>query len=73
MHNRTTDAMAAAMNRAFEKSEMSLEEFVEYIILTRKIFDYMIDDEDGCLSFHVIKDGQVYEFFYVFDAWYCKQ
>ena len=73
MRNRTTDAMAAAMNRAFEKSEMSLKEFMEYIILTRKIFDYAFDDEGGYLSFHVMKEGQIYQFFYAYDEWYCKQ
>ena len=73
MRNSTTDVMAASMNRAFDKSGMSLEEFMEYISRTRKIFDYMIDDEDGYLSFHVVKEGQIYQFFFVFDAWYCKQ
>jgi len=73
MRTQATDRMAAAMNRAFDKSGMTLKEFMEYIILTRKIFDYVFDDEDGYLSFHVVKEGQIYQFFFVFDTWYCKQ
>ena len=71
MRTRETDAMAAAMNRAFEKSEMTLKEFMNHLISTRDIFDY--EDNEDYLSFQIIKDGQVYEFFFAFDEWYCKQ
>ncbi len=37
----------------------------------RDIFDF--EEHEDYMSFHVIKDGQVYEFFYAFDGWYCKQ
>ena len=71
MRTRETDAMAAAMNRAFEKSEMTLKEFMNHLISTRDILDY--EENDDYLSFQIIKDGQVYEFFFAFDMWGCKQ
>ena len=71
MRTRETDAMAAAMNRAFEKSGMTLKEFIQYLARTRDIFDF--EETKDYMSFHVIKDGQVYEFYFAFDEWYCKQ
>ena len=71
MRNRTTDSMATAMNRAFDKSGMTLKEFVTHIGTTRDIFDYKVDE--NYVSFHVMKDCQVYQFYFVFDEWYCKQ
>ena len=71
MRTRETDAMAAAMNRAFEKSGLSLKEFMTHIGTTRDIFDYEVDE--NCVSFHVMKDCQIYQFYFAFDEWYCKQ
>ena len=71
MRTRETDAMAAAMNRAFEKSEMTLKEFIQYLARTRDIFDF--EEREDYVSFQIIKDGQVYEFYFAFDEWYCKQ
>ena len=71
MRTRETEAMAAAMNRAFEKSEMTLKEFIQYLARTRDIFDF--EDREDYLSFHVIKDGQIYQFYFAFDEWHCKQ
>ena len=71
MRTRETDAMAAAMNRAFEKSEMTLKEFMNHLISTRDIFDY--EEREDYVSFHIIKDGQIYQFYFAFDEWYCKQ
>ena len=71
MRTRETDAMAAAMNRAFEKSEMTLKEFITHIGTTRDIFDYEYTED--CLSFHILKDGVVYQFYFAFDEWYCKK
>lgn len=71
MRNSTTDAMAAAMNRAFKKSGMTLKEFITHIGTTRDIFDY--EDTEDCLSFHILKDGVVYQFYFAFDEWYYKQ
>ncbi len=71
MRNRETAAMEQALNRAYDKSGMSLKEFIQYLARTRDIFDF--EEHEDYMSFHVIKDGQVYEFFYAFDGWYCKQ
>lgn len=71
MRNSTTDVMAAAMNRAFDKSGMTLKEFMAYLAATRDIFDY--EDHGDYLSFQIIKDGQVYEFYFAFGEWGCKQ
>ena len=71
MRTRETDAMAAAMNRAFEKSEMTLKEFMTHLISTREILDY--EEREDYVSFQIIKDDQVYQFFFAFDEWYCKQ
>ena len=71
MRTRETDAMAAAMNRAFEKSEMTLKEFMNHLISTRDILDY--EEREDYVSFHIIKDGPVYQFYFAFDEWYCKQ
>ena len=71
MRTRETDAMAAAMNRAFEKSEMTLKKFMNHLISTRDILDY--EEREDYVSFQIIKDGQVYEFCFAFDEWYCKQ
>lgn len=71
MRNQVTKSMEQSMNRAFEKSGMTLKEFIQYLARTRDIFDF--EETKDYMSFHVIKDGQVYEFFYAFDAWYCKQ
>ena len=71
MRTRETDAMAAAMNRAFEKSEMTLKEFMNHLISTRDILDY--EEREDYVSFQIIKDGQVYKFCFAFDEWYCKQ
>lgn len=71
MRNSTTDVMAAAMNRAFDKSGMTLKEFIQYLARTRDIFDF--EDHEDYLSFHVLKDGVVYQFYFAFDEWGCKQ
>ena len=71
MRTRETDSMAAAMNRAFEKSEMTLKEFMNHLISTRDILDY--EEREDYVSFHIIKDGQIYQFYFAFDEWYCKQ
>lgn len=71
MRNHETDSMAAAMNRAFEKSGMTLKEFIAYLAKTRDIFDF--EDREDYVSFHVLKDGVVYQFYFAFDEWYCKQ
>ena len=71
MRTSETDSMAAAMNRAFEKSGMTLKEFITHIGTTRDIFDYEYTED--CLSFHILKDGVVYQFYFAFDEWYCKQ
>ena len=71
MRNQVTKSMEQSMNRAFDKSGMTLKEFIQYLARTRDIFDF--EDNEDYMSFHVIKDGQVYEFFYAFDEWYCKQ
>ena len=71
MRNQVTISMEQSMNRAFEKSGMTLKEFIQYLARTRDIFDF--EECKDYLSFQIIKDGQVYEFFYAFDEWYCKQ
>ena len=71
MRTRETDAMAAAMNRAFEKSGLSLKQFIQYLFCTRKIFDY--EECEEYVSFHVLKEGGVFQFYFAFDEWYCKQ
>ena len=71
MRTRETVAMEVAMNRAFEKSGMSLKEFIAYLAKTRDIFD--LEEREDYVSFHVVKEGKIYQFFFVFDAWYCKQ
>ena len=71
MRNRTTDSMAAAMNKAFEKSGMTLKEFMKHLASTRDIFD--LEEREDYVSFQIIKDGQVYEFTFAFDEWDCKQ
>ena len=71
MRTRETIAMEVAMNRAFEKSGMTLKEFIAYLAKTRDIFDY--EDNEDYVSFQIIKDGQVYEFCFACDEWYCKQ
>lgn len=71
MRNRTTDSMAAAMNKAFEKSGMTLKEFMNHLTSTRDILD--LEEREDYVSFQIIKDGQVYEFTFAFDEWYCKQ
>ena len=71
MRTNKTDVMAAAMNRAFEKSEMTLKEFMKHLASTRDIFDY--EDNEDYLSFHILKEGVVYQFYFAFDEWYCKQ
>lgn len=71
MRTRETDAMAAAMNRAFEKSEMTLKEFTNHLKATREILDY--EEREDYVSFQIIKEGVVYEFYFAFDEWYCKR
>ena len=71
MRTRETDAMAAALNHAFEKSEMTLKEFMNHLISTRDILDY--EEREDYVSFHILKDGVVYQFYFAFDEWYCKQ
>lgn len=71
MRNRETAAMATAMNRAFDKSGMTLKEFIQYLARTRDIFDY--EDHEDYVSFHILKEGVVYQFYFAFDEWYCKQ
>ena len=71
MRTSVTKTMEQALNRAYDKSGMSLKEFIQYLARTRDIFDF--EENEDYMSFHVIKDGQVYEFFYAYDAWYCKQ
>ena len=71
MRNHETDSMAAAMNRAFEKSGLSLKEFITHIGTTRDIFDY--EYAKDYVSFHIVKEGEVYQFYFAFDEWYCKQ
>lgn len=71
MRNRETAAMATAMNRAFDKSGMTLKEFVAYLAKTRDIFDY--EDTEDYVSFHILKDGGVYQFYFAFGEWGCKQ
>ena len=71
MRTSVTKSMEQALNRAYDKSGMSLKEFIQYLARTRDIFDF--EEHEDYISFHVITDGQVYEFFYAYDAWYCKQ
>ena len=71
MRNRETAAMATAMNRAFDKSGMTLKEFIAHLAATRDIFDF--EDCEDYVSFQIIKEGQVYEFYFAFDEWGCKQ
>lgn len=71
MRTQATDRMAAAMNRSFEKSNLTLKEFVDHLKATRDILDY--EESEDYLSFQVVVDGQVYEFCFSFDEWYCKQ
>ena len=71
MRNQVTKSMEQSMNRAFEKSKMTLKEFIQYLARTRDIFDF--EECEDYVSFQIIKDGQVYEFFYAYDEWYCKQ
>ena len=71
MRTRETDAMAAALNHAFEKSEMTLKEFITHIGTTRDIFDF--EEHEDYISFHILKDGVVYQFYFAFDEWYCKK
>lgn len=71
MRTRETDRMATAMNRAFDKSGMTLKEFIVHLKATRDIFDF--EDREDYVSFQIIKDGQVYEFYFAFDGWGCKQ
>ncbi len=71
MRSNTTDRMATAMNRAFDKSGMTLKEFIAHLKATRDILDY--EENDDYLSFQIIKDGQLYEFYFAFDMWGCKQ
>lgn len=71
MRTRETVAMEIAMNRAFEKSEMTLKEFTDHLKATRDIFDY--EEREDYVSFQIIKDGVVYQFYFAFDEWYCKK
>ena len=71
MRTRETDSMEAAMNRAFEKSGMTLKEFTNHLKATREILDY--EEREDYVSFQIIKEGVVYEFYFAFDEWYCKQ
>lgn len=71
MRSNTTDRMATAMNRAFDKSGMTLKEFIAHLKATRDILDY--EENENYLSFQVVVDGQVYEFYFAFDEWGCKQ
>ena len=71
MRTKATDRMAAAMNRAFDKSGMTLKEFIAHLKATRDILDY--EENEDYVSFQIIKDGQVYEFYFALDEWYCKQ
>lgn len=71
MRTSVTKTMEQALNRAYDKSGMTLKEFIQYLARTRDIFDF--EECEDYISFHTIKDGQVYEFFYAYDAWYCKQ
>ena len=71
MRNKVTMSMEQSMNRAFEKSGMTLKEFIQYLARTRDIFDF--EEREDYISFQIIKDGQVFEFFYAFDEWFCKQ
>ena len=71
MRTQATDRMAAAMNRAFEKSSLTLKEFVNHLKATRDILDY--EENDDYVSFHIVKEGGVYQFYFAFDEWYCKQ
>ena len=71
MRTRETDSMAAAMNRAFEKSGMTLKEFTNHLKATREILDY--EEREDYVSFHILKDGVVYQFYFAFDEWYCKK
>ena len=71
MRNQVTKSMEQSMNRAFEKSKMTLKEFIQYLARTRDIFDF--EEREDYVSFHIIKEGVVYQFYFVFDEWYCKQ
>jgi len=71
MRTQATNIMATAMNRAFDKSGMTLKEFMAHLKATRDILDY--EENEDYLSFQIIKDGQVYEFYFAFDEWGCKQ
>ena len=71
MRTRETDSMAIAMNRAFEKSQMTLKEFTDHLKATREILDY--EEREDYVSFQIVKEGVVYEFYFAFDEWYCKR
>ncbi len=71
MRNHETDSMAAALNQAFEKSAMTLKEFIEHLKATSDIFDY--EECEDYVSFHIVKEGEVFQFYFAFDEWYCKQ
>ena len=71
MRNNVTKSMEQSMNRAFEKSGMTLKEFIDHLKATREILDY--EERKNYVSFQIIKEGTVYEFYFAFDEWYCKQ
>lgn len=71
MRTGKTAAMATAMNRAFDKSGMTLKEFIAHLAATRDIFDF--EDCEDYVSFHILKDGVVYQFYFAFGEWGCKQ
>ena len=71
MRNAETKSMEKSMNRAFEKSGLSLKEFITHIGTTRDIFDYEYTED--YVSFHIMKEDEVYQFYFAFDEWYCKQ
>lgn len=71
MRTRETDAMAASLNHAFEKSGLTLKEFTDHLKATRLIFDY--EEREDYVSFNTVKDCGIFQFYFAFDEWYCKQ
>ena len=72
MRNALTDRMGEQLNTAYKKSGGDPFFFLSHLEETRDIFD--VTELNDYISFHVVKDGTVYQFMWnaVRDTWSCK-
>ena len=66
MRNVNSDLMFQSLNAAWKKSGMNPHAFLNYLKNTRPIFDI------SGLSFHVITDDSVTQFYFSEGSWWCK-